>query len=141
MSKEYYETVDDAISEAKENLRLAQNDAAWIYAQRQMEPNMSLLINKFYYSLFYCLLGILALKTNEKFKKHESAINAFNYYVYSNSYLNTGYVSAISVLKGLREEYDYHNADVDEEKYLMAEKLWLEYYPEMENELVLLLSK
>ena len=85
--------------------------------------------------------GILALKTNGKFKIHESAINAFNYYVYTNDYLDQEYVYAISVLKSFREEYDYHNAKIDEDNYLLAEKLWSKLYPELENEAIKLIKQ
>lgn len=141
MSKSFYENESDALQEAKESLKLAQKNAEWIYLQRQMEPDLSKRIHAFYYSLYYCIIGILSLKTKEKFKKHESAINAFNYYIYNNDYLNTDYVSAVAVLKGLREEYEYHNADVDADQYQMAEQLWKKYFPELENELILLIQK
>lgn len=140
MSKDYYND-EEALDEAKENLKQAQNAAEWIFLQRQMESNMQLLIERFYYSLYYCMVGILTLKTNEKFKRHESAINAFNYLIYSTDYLDHSFVASISILRGLREEYDYHDADIDEEKYLLAEKLWNESYPELENELISLIQQ
>ena len=84
MSKKYYENRTEAITAAKQFLTKAQEDAEWIYMQRQMEPNIRMLINKFYYSMFYCISAILALKTNEQFKIHDSAINAFNFYIYNN---------------------------------------------------------
>lgn len=137
MSKKYYENRTEAITAAKQFLTKAQEDAEWIYMQRQMEPNIRMLINKFYYSMFYCISAILALKTNEQFKIHNGAINAFNFYIYSNDgFLSHEYVYAASALKGMREEFDYHNANITNEQYELAEKLWLKCYPDLENEVI-----
>ena len=144
-----YKTEKDKAEEAAKELNMASDLAEYIYDSRQLPPNESQLIKKFYYSIYHLVKAISVLDTGIEYKSHSSLISYFNREIKHDDFLKKYNVNIsdirnigneLNTLFIFQDNYDYRDAVVDEEDYEEAERIWLNLYPKLENIVILILN-
>lgn len=144
-----YKTIEERKKEARKELGQASDLSAEIYKSRENEANENLLIRNFYYSVYHLIKAVSIMDTGVDYSSHSALISYFNREIKKDSFLNQFNINInienigrdIDILFRLRDQYDYRERYVIEEDYLEAEKIWLRIFPELENLVILILSK
>ena len=144
-----YKTIEERKKEAGKELGQASDLSAEIYKSRENEANENLLIRNFYYSVYHLIKAVSIMDTGVDYSSHSALISYFNREIKKDSFLKQFNINFnmenigrdIDILFRLRDQYDYRERYVIEEDYLEAEKIWLRIFPELENLVILILSK